>query len=42
MVKKFPNMGKEIITKVQEAQSFVQNKPEEEHAEKIINHTDQN
>ena len=42
IVKKFPNMGKEIVTKVQEAQSFVQHKPKEEHTEKIINHTNKN
>ena len=42
IVKKFPNMGKEIVTKVQEAQSFVQHKPKEEHTEKIINHTKKN
>ena len=42
IVKKFPNMGKEIVTKVQEAQSFIQDKPREEHTEKIINHTNKN
>ena len=42
LVKKFPNMGKEIVTKVQEAPSFVQHKPKEEHTEKIINHTNKN
>ena len=35
-------MGKEIVTKVQEAQSFIQDKPREEHTEKIINHTNKN
>ena len=33
IVKNFPNMGKEIATQVQEAQSPIQDKPKEKHAE---------
>ena len=32
----FPNMGKEIVNQVQEAQSPIQGKPKEEHAEHIV------
>ena len=35
----FPNMGKEIINKVQEAQSFKQDRNKEEHTEIHSNQT---
>ena len=38
----FPNMGKEIVTQVQEAQSFKQDKPKEEHTDTYSNQTDKN
>ena len=31
IVENFPNMGKEIVTQVQETQSPIQNKPQEKH-----------
>ena len=36
----FPNMGKEIVNQVQEAQSPIQDKPKEEHTETHSNQTD--
>ena len=42
IVKNFPNMGKEIATQVQEAQSPRQDKPKEKHAETHSNKTDKN
>ena len=42
IAEKFPTMGKEIVNKVQEAQSPRQNKPQEEHTETHINQTDKN
>ena len=38
----FPNMGKEIVDQVQEAQSPKQDKPKEEHTETYSNQTDKN
>ena len=38
----FPNMGKEAVTEVQEAQSPIQDKPKEEHTKTHINQTDKN
>ena len=38
----FPNMGKKTVTQVQEAQSPIQDKPKEEHAETHINQTAKN
>ena len=38
IIKKFPNMGKEILNQVQEAQSLIQDKPKEKH---IKTHTNQ-
>ena len=38
----FPYMGKEIVSKVQEAQSPRQDKPKEEHTETHSNQTDNN
>ena len=42
IVKNFPNMGKEIVDQVQEAQSPKQDKPKEEHTETYSNQTDKN
>ena len=42
IVKNFPNMGKEIATQVQAAQSPRQDKPKEKHAETHSNQTDKN
>ena len=42
IVKKFPNMGKEIATQLQEAQSPRQDKPKEKHAETHGNQIDKN
>ena len=42
IVKNFPNMGKEIVNQVQEAQSTIQDKPKEKHAETHINQTIKN
>ena len=39
-VENFPNMGKEIASQVQEAESPIQDKPKEEHAETHSNQTD--
>ena len=39
IVENFPNMGKEIVNQVQEAQSPIQDKPKEEHAKTHINQT---
>ena len=41
-VKNFPNMGKEIATQVQEAQSPRQDKPKEKHAETHSNQIGKN
>ena len=38
IIKKFPNMGKEILNQVQEAQSLIQDKHKEKH---IKTHTNQ-
>ena len=38
----FPNMGKEIVNQVQEAQSPRKDKPKEEHTETHSNQTDKN
>ena len=38
----YPNMGKEIVTQVQEAQSSTQDKPKEKHAKTHINKKDKN
>ena len=38
-VKNFPNIGKEIVTQVQKAQSPIQDKPKEEQAETHVNLT---
>ena len=40
IVENFPNMGKEIATQVQEAQSPIQDKPKEKHAETHSNQID--
>ena len=42
IVENFPNMGKEIATQVQEAQSPSQDKPKEKHAETHSNQIDKN
>ena len=42
IVESFPNVGKEIATQVQEAQSPRQDKPKEKHAETRSNKTDKN
>ena len=42
IVKNFPNMGKEIGTQVQEAQSPRQDKPKEKHSETHSNQIDKN
>ena len=39
IVENFPNMGTEIISQAQEAQSPIQDKPKEKHAKKHINQT---
>ena len=39
IVEKFPNMEKEIVNQVQEAQSPIQDKPKEEHAKTHTNQT---
>ena len=41
-MKKFPNMGKEIVTQAQEAQSPIQDKSKETDARKHINQTNKN
>ena len=41
IAKNFPNMGKETLTEVQEAQSPIEDKPKEEHTETHINQTDE-
>ena len=41
MAKNFPNMGKEIVNKVQEVQSLQQDKPWEEHTETHNNQDDE-
>jgi len=38
----FPNMGKEVVNQVQEAQSSRQDKPKKEHTETQSNQTDTN
>ena len=42
IVENFPNMGKEIATQVQEAQSPIQDKPKEKHAETHSNQSGKN
>ena len=42
IVENFPNMGKEIVNQVQEAQSPIQEKSKEKHAKTHINHTIKN
>ena len=42
IVKKFPNMGKEIATQVQEVQSPIEDKPKEKHAETHSNQIGKN
>ena len=42
IVKNFPNMGKEIVTQVQEAQSPIQDKLSEKETEACINQTNKN
>ena len=42
IVKNFPNVGKEIVTQVQEAQSPRQDKPKEKHTETHSNQIDRN
>ena len=42
IVENFPNMGKERVNQVQEAQSPIQDKPKEEHAKTHINQTVKN
>ena len=39
IVEKFPNMGKEIVNQVQEAQSPIQDKSKEKHTKAHINQT---
>ena len=38
----FPNLGKEIVNQVQDAQSLRKDKPKEEHTETHCNQTDKN
>ena len=42
IVEKFPNMGKEIVDQVQEAQSPIQDKSKEKHTKTHINQTIKN
>ena len=42
IVENFPNMGKEIVNRCQEAQSPIQDKSKEKHANKHINQTIKN
>ena len=42
IVENFPNMGREIATQVQEAQSPIQDKPKEKHTKTHINQTIKN
>ena len=42
IVENFANMGKEIVNKVQEAQSLIQDKSKEKHAKTHINQTIEN
>ena len=42
IVENFPNMGKEIVTQVQEVQSHIWDTPKEEHTETHINQTNRN
>ena len=42
IVENFPNMGKEIPTQVQEAQSPIQDKPKEKHAKTHSNQIGKN
>ena len=42
IVENFPNMGKEIVNKVQEAQSLIQDKSKEKHTKTHINQTMKN
>ena len=42
IAKKLPNMGKQVTNQVQEAQSPIQNKPKEKHAETHSNQSGKN
>ena len=42
IVENFPNMEKEIVNQVQEAQSPIQDKPKEKHAKTHTNQTNKN
>ena len=42
IVENFPNMGKEIVSQVQEAQSPIQDKLKEKHAKTYMNQTIKN
>ena len=42
MAENFPNMGKETVNQVQEAQSPRQDKPKEEHTQTHSNQNDKN
>ena len=42
ILENFPNMGKEIVNQVQEAQSPRRDKPKEKHAKTYSNQTDKN
>ena len=42
IVENFPNMGKEMVNQVQEAQSPIQDKSKEKHAKTHINQTVKN
>ena len=42
IVENFPNVGKEINSQVQEAESPMENKPKQEHTETQSNQTDKN
>ena len=42
IVENFPNVGKEIVNQVQEAQSPIQDKPKEKHNKTHINQTIKN
>ena len=42
IVKNFPNMGKEIVTQVQEAENPIQDTPKEKHAKIYINQSNKN
>ena len=42
IVENFPNTGKEIVNQVQEAQSPIQDKPQEKHTKTHINQANKN